>query len=80
MRELKKASHAWAREAKDGTVKPFAWQAGYGAFSVEAAHIDHVQDYIRRQPEHHAKLSFQDELRAICLEYGIDIDERYVWS
>ena len=49
------------------------WQEGYGAFSVSASNLGAVKDYIRRQPEHHAKRSFEDEfvalLRKSCVVY-----------
>jgi len=39
-----------------------------------------VQKYIERQEEHHRKISFQDELRALFKRHGIEFDERYVWD
>jgi len=39
----------------------FAWQQGYGAFSVSASHVPVVRNYIEHQPEHHAKRSYEDE-------------------
>jgi hypothetical protein len=32
------------------------------------------------QTEHHRKMKFQEEFRAICRRHGIEIDERYVWD
>ncbi len=58
----------------------FAWQGGYGAFSVSASHVEDVQRYIRNQAEHHRKKSFQEEFRAFLTKYHIDFDERYVWD
>ena len=26
------------------------------------------------------EVSFQDEFRALCRKYGVDLDERYVWE
>lgn len=34
---------------------PFAWQAGYGAFSVSKANLARTIRYIENQEEHHAK-------------------------
>jgi len=52
----------------------FAWQEGYGAFSVSASNVDAVRHYIEHQPEHHAKRSFEDEfmalLRKSCISYN----------
>lgn len=58
----------------------FAWQAGYGAFSVSQSQAGHVVAYIQGQEDHHRVLSFQDELRALFTEAGIELDERYVWD
>jgi len=58
----------------------FAWQAGYGAFSVSQSQASSVVAYIQGQEDHHRVLSFQDELRALFTEAGIDYDERYVWD
>jgi putative transposase len=58
----------------------FHWQAGYGAFSVSASSLDAVRQYIRRQPEHHQKQTFQDEYREWLTRYEEEWDERYVWD
>jgi REP element-mobilizing transposase RayT len=41
----------------------FAWQQGYGAFSVSASKLDAVRDYIEHQAEHHQKRSYERSLR-----------------
>lgn len=58
----------------------FAWQAGYGAFSVGSAEADRVVAYIKRQGDHHRKVTFQDELRGLLRESRTDFDERYLWD
>jgi len=49
----------------------FAWQEGYGAFSVSASNVSRVKDYIKRQPEHHAKRSFENEFVALLRKSGV---------
>jgi len=39
----------------------FAWQTGYGAFSVSESQVAAVQRYILGQEEHHRKMSYQEE-------------------
>ena len=39
----------------------FAWQEGFGAFSVSHSHVGRVANYIRNQPTHHRRKSFQQE-------------------
>ena len=58
----------------------FAWQAGYGAFSVSHSHIDTVTKYIAGQEEHHKRVSFQEELLSFPRKQGIEFDERYIWK
>src|ERR1700728_2205813 len=50
--QIKSASSVWIKE-QDAWYKDFAWQVGYGEFSVSPIHVDSVRDYIRKQPEHH---------------------------
>lgn len=58
----------------------FAWQRGYGAFSVGPTDLDALLTYIDNQEEHHRTKTFQDEYRAFLSTYGITYDERYVWD
>jgi REP element-mobilizing transposase RayT len=63
-----------------GTVPAFAWQRGYGAFSVGPSDLKALRHYIETQEEHHRKHSFQDEFRALLKKYGVEYDEQYVWD
>ncbi|MGH7960183.1 MAG: transposase, partial [Opitutaceae bacterium] len=56
----------------------FAWQDGYGAFTVSESQLDTVQDYIRRQVEHHRHKTFAEEHRAFLQRHRIEFDERYL--
>ncbi len=49
-------------------------------FSVGSGDLDAAATYVRNQLDHHEKVSFQDELRALMREAGLEIDERYVWD
>jgi REP element-mobilizing transposase RayT len=75
--ELKTSSSKWM---KVQGVPTFAWQRGYGAFSVGPADEASLVRYIDHQEEHHRKQSFQDELRAFLTKYKIVFDEKYVWD
>jgi REP element-mobilizing transposase RayT len=77
--KIKSTSSAWVNQ-NHPSAAPFHWQAGYAVFSVSQSNIEAVREYIRRQPEHHAKQSFQDEVREWLRRYEIDWDERYVWD
>jgi putative transposase len=56
----------------------FAWQEGYGAFSVSASQLDQLKRYICNQEAHHRKFSFEDEFRALLKKHGVDYDPGYV--
>lgn len=58
----------------------FAWQQGYGAFSVSSSNVDAVKQYIAHQAEHHAKRSFEDEFVLLLQKSGVDYDPQYVFG
>ena len=58
----------------------FQWQGGYADFSVSQSNLPEVIRYIEEQEQHHKKMNFQDELRALLLKHEIEWDERYVWD
>lgn len=76
---IKKASSKWIK-AIDMRYRAFAWQRGYGAFSVSPSQLDAVVQYLNGQKEHRRTCTFQEEYRALLRKHGIDFDERYVWD
>jgi putative transposase len=56
----------------------FEWQEGYGIFSVSESLANRVRRYIRGQEEHHARVSFRDELIALLKKHRIPYDEKYL--
>ncbi len=76
---VKTETSKWGKKAERGNPK-FTWQSGYGAFSVSHSLRENLDQYIRNQAEHHARISYQDEYRRICEKHEIEIDERYVWD
>ena len=75
--ELKTGSSAWMKE--EG-VAGFAWQRGYGLFSVGPADIGALLRYIDGQRAHHQRRSYQEEMRAFLEKCHVPFDERYVWG
>ena len=59
--------------------RKFAWQEGYGAFSVSSSQADKTIAYIQQQKEHHRKRSFQDEFIDLLDKHGIEYDSRYIF-
>lgn len=75
--KLKTSSTKWIKSTWS---IDFAWQGGYGAFSVGRTETDRIVAYIANQEQHHRTASFQDELRKLLEESGIEYDERYLWD
>lgn len=76
---LKVETSKWAK-GRQSSWRGFQWQNGYGAFSVSQSLVDQVTEYVDSQPQHHARMSFQDEFRQLCAKHRLPIDERYVWD
>lgn len=60
--------------------KGFAWQEGYGAFTVGISQKDDTIRYIQSQAEHHRKRSFEEEFVAFLKKHGVEYDPQYVWG
>jgi putative transposase len=76
---MKASSSKWIK-TKDPKFAKFAWQRGYGAFSVGPTELKALEQYIDSQDVHHAKRTFQDEFRGFLKKYGIDCEEQYLWD
>ena len=76
MRAIKANSSKWMNE--NGHL--FAWQEGYAAFSVSASLVEAVGEYIRNQPEHHKKRTFEQEFLALLKKHGIVADSAQVFG
>jgi REP element-mobilizing transposase RayT len=76
VQKIKGKSSKWHNERL--VRERFAWQSGYGIFSVSASLVERVRRYIRSQEEHHRRVSFKDELMTLLKRNGIPYDERYL--
>ena len=77
LRNVKSRSSAWIHETFPEH-RSFAWQEGYGAFTVSHSQIFRVRDYIRTQPEHHRVKTFKEEYLELLRAHEIAFEERYV--
>ncbi len=77
VREVKKASAHWVHESTGDS--KFAWQEGYGAFSVSRRDLPKTVEYIQGQEEHHRVKTFQEEYLSFLAEEGIEYDPKYLW-
>jgi REP element-mobilizing transposase RayT len=79
VKEAKRGSSLWLKTKKPD-LHDFAWQNGYGAFSIGFSQIGAARKYIAGQEAHHRRVSFQDEYRDFLRRYDVEFDERYVWD
>ena len=73
LRELKSVSSRWIRD-KIG-VRNFAWQEGYGGFTVSKSVVPDVEAYIARQKEHHKRQDFKAEFLELLRLHGVEFNE-----
>jgi REP element-mobilizing transposase RayT len=78
LRLVKSNSSGWIRDEWGNA--DFSWQDGYAAFAVSVSNLDDVRAYLANQEQHHRRLSFQDEFRALLKRHDLEWDERYVWD
>ena len=76
---VKGGSSAWIH-AEFPDLQHFAWQDGYGAFTVSKSNVPQIAAYIDNQREHHRGRGFQDEYREFMKRHDIDFDERHLWD
>ena len=75
VKEIKVASSKWIH-TEIGKPK-FAWQGGYGAFTVSTSQLERVRQYVLNQEEHHRRRSAREEYIELLNLAGIVYDERF---
>jgi putative transposase len=76
---IKTGSSGWIHESFP-ELRNFAWQQGYGAFSVGISQVPETIDYIEQQLEHHRTRTFKEEYLAFLERHGSNLDEKYLWG
>ncbi len=79
MRLIKTNTSGWIHETFPDA-RDFAWQRGYGSFSVSKSALDSVRRYIEHQEEHHKTMNFQQEFIALLQKHGVEYDPQWVWT
>ena len=74
MQLLKGNSSKWIRETFP-KMRSFAWQEGYGAFSISMSGVEATTAYVQRQAEHHRTRSFREEFVVMLKKHGFAYDE-----
>ena len=70
LEKLKANTSKWSKSIR----RAFGWQEGYSAFTVSESQVERVRRYTQNQRQHHAKLSFRDELIALLKAHGVKYD------
>jgi REP element-mobilizing transposase RayT len=76
---IKGGSSKWIHETFP-TMGNFAWQEGYGAFSVGVSGVDDTIAYITNQAEHHRTKTFEEEFISFLKRHNLPFDDRYVFG
>jgi putative transposase len=76
IQNLKAHTSRWMKE----DVPTFAWQEGYGAFSVAESQRQTVLDYIGMQAEHHRKWTYEQEFLTLVRKSGVEYDPQYLFG
>ncbi len=79
MRTVKSRSSKWIHE-QFSALHAFAWQEGYGVFTVSRSQDEKVKIYIATQAEHHKKQDFKSEFLRLLRAHEIEFEERYVFD
>jgi REP element-mobilizing transposase RayT len=77
LRHVKKRSSEWIHDTF-GKLREFAWQEGYGGFTVSKSAMDHVAQYIRQQKERHQKFDSLTEFKELLRLHGVEFDPQYL--
>jgi len=77
MQLLKGNSSKWLRDTfPELHAQGFAWQEGFGAFSISISRVDDTVQYIQKQGEHHRKKTFREEFEMFLKKHGYKYDSK----
>ena len=79
LRKIKGGSSLWINKNHKLSTK-FAWQEGYGSFSVSESSKNDVIKYIKSQKEHHKKTNFKEEFLLFLQKHNIKYNKKYIWE
>ena len=77
--EMKSSSSRWIK-TKGNQYGDFAWQGGYGGFSVSRPSLEGAKKYLSSQKEHHKTVTFKEEFLIMLQRAQIPYDEKFLWD
>lgn len=79
VKKVKAGSSKWMK-TQGPTHSRFAWQSGYGAFSIGESSVRELRAYIADQAEHHRRRTFEEEFLLFLKRYNVDYDPTHLWN
>ena len=77
IRAVKASSSGWAK--RELGMQGFAWQEGYGAFSLSAKDLERARTYVANQEEHHRTQTFKEEYLGLLDRGMVEYNKKYLW-
>ncbi len=78
IKDIKMASHEMMKREKSAFERFPGWQVGFGAFTYSQSNKNALIQYVNNQENHHRKISFKEEVMALCKEHGVECNEKYL--
>jgi putative transposase len=79
IKEIKTATNTWMKAS--GKFPEFdSWAEGYCGLSYSNKDKEMIIRYIKNQKEHHRITSFENEVRALLVEHGVEFDEKFLFN
>ncbi|MBA3722742.1 MAG: IS200/IS605 family transposase [Parachlamydiaceae bacterium] len=79
VRQVKSRSTKWINKEIPQDAR-FAWQDGYGGFSVSFSQLEIINNYIKNQEQHHKTMSFQDEYLTFLKLNKINVESNFTFD
>lgn len=79
LKQIKGRSSKWINETFAVRGR-FAWQEGYGGFTMSASVVAAVKKYIAGQKKHHERQDFKSEFLELLRRHEIEFDEKNVFK
>jgi len=79
LQQIKGRSSKWINEPFQQHGR-FAWQEGYGGFTVSASSVPAVRKYIEGQKEHHRKQDSKTEFLELLRKHAVEFDVNEVFK
>ena len=79
IKEIKTATNTWMKESCNFPGFT-SWAEGYCALSYSNRDKEMIINYIKNHKEHHRATGFEEELKALLVEHGIEFDEKFLFD